>query len=136
MPKVARQPPLPVTCKGLAAVCIIKTKNMKTIDNHFKGRKTYIIGKLIVNGCQSFQIDKLDAVCREFEVPEQMKNEVRELYYKNGEVENWEELAKHEDRKIREAVATQGHCLNTLVNDKSWRVKRQVARQGYMAWIN
>jgi hypothetical protein len=106
-------------------------KTMKIVKNHFEGKTTYIVGKLIINGCQTFTIDKLDAVCQIFKVPEEIKNEVRELYYENGEVENWEKLAKYKNWRIREAVAKQGHCLDILVNDKDYFVREEVARQGY-----
>jgi uncharacterized protein YcgL (UPF0745 family) len=104
---------------------------MIIIKNHFDGKYTYIIGKLIINGCQSITIDKLEEVCKKFKVPENMKKEVMELYYKNGETENWDELAKHEDIKVRAAVAKQGYCLDILVNDECWVIRKEVAKQGY-----
>jgi hypothetical protein len=104
---------------------------MKTIENHFWNKTTYIISKLIVNGYQFFPIDRLDAVFQIFNVPEKMKNQVMELYYENGDVENWEELAKNEDWIIREAVAKQGYGLDILINDRDSLVRLEVARQGY-----
>jgi len=104
---------------------------MKIIENHFEGKNTYIIGKLIKNGCQTFTIDRLDDVCVEYNVGEYEKKEVEKLYYENGENENWEELVKHEDFLVRKLVATQGHCMYVLTMDIDYRVRYEVARQGY-----
>jgi hypothetical protein len=104
---------------------------MIIIKNRFKGKDTYIIGKLINNACQYFTIDEMDEVCKKFGVHGNIKNEVRKLYYENGETENWDELAKHENIKVRAAVAKQGYCLDILVNDECWVIRLAVAKQGF-----
>ena len=78
---------------------------MKKLENHFDGKTTYVVGKLIVNGCQSFEIDKLDEVCEKFEVSNEMKQEVIELYNSNDPNEDWDKLVDDSDWCVRVAVA-------------------------------
>jgi len=104
---------------------------MKKIENHFERKTTYIIGELIVNGCQSFKIDELDKVCKNYKVSDKKKQEVIDLYNSNDPNEDWDSLVGDEDRDVREAVANQGFGLDKLINDEHWIVRLAVANQGF-----
>ena len=42
---------------------------MIIIKNHFNEKDTAIYGDIISNGCQTFNISKLDEICKKFSVP-------------------------------------------------------------------
>ena len=102
------------------------------LKNHFGGRGTYIIGKLIHNGCQTFPIEELERVCQEYDVPKELEEQVRQLYYENLKTpEDWDILVNDGDWRVRLAVAQQGYGLDILINDEDYPVRAAVAKQGY-----
>ena len=102
------------------------------LKNHFDGSGTYIIGKLISNGCQTFPIEELERVCKEYDVPRELEEQVRQLYYENLKTpEDWDILINDEDYPVRVAVAKQGYGLDKLINDEDWIVRVAVAKQRY-----
>ncbi len=102
------------------------------LKNHFDEKDTYIIGKLISNGCQTFPIEELERVCQEYDVPKELEEQVRQLYYQNlNTPEDWDILINDEDWRVRATVAEQGYGLDKLINDSHWRVRVAVAKQGY-----
>ena len=73
------------------------------LKNHFDGNDTYIIGKLISNGCQTFPIEELERVCQEYDVPKELEEQVRQLYYENLKTpEDWDILVNDGDWRVRE----------------------------------
>ena len=102
------------------------------LKNHFDGNDTYIIGKLIHNGCQTFPIEELERVCQEYDVPKELEEQVRQLYYENLKTpEDWDILVNDGDWRVRLAVAQQGYGLDILINDEDYPVRAAVAKQGY-----
>ena len=102
------------------------------LKNHFDGNDTYIIGKLIHNGCQTFPIEELERVCQEYDVPKELEEQVRQLYYQNLKTpEDWDILVNDGDWRVRLAVAQQGYGLDILINDEDYPVRAAVAKQGY-----
>ena len=94
------------------------------LKNHFDGNDTYIIGKLIHNGCQTFPIEELERVCQEYDVPKELGEQVRQLYHENLKTpEDWDKLINDEDWSVRVAVAKQGYGLDKLINDENWEVR-------------
>lgn len=58
-------------------VNIMAARLYTLITEHFEGKTTYIIGDCIINGCQTFHIDELDIVCNSWNVPQDLRDEVR-----------------------------------------------------------
>lgn len=56
---------------------------MIILKKHFNGKDTAIYGDAVSNGCQTFHISELDKVCKEFEVPEKIKQEVIQYHRQN-----------------------------------------------------
>ena len=104
--------------------------NIFTFENHFDEKDTIIVGDYVINGCQNFHISKLDEVCEEFNVPNEMKKQVIEQHSKMT-CENLEEHAKHQNIDVRKSVARQGYALDILINDEDYCVRYAVAEQGY-----
>ena len=100
---------------------------MKIIKNHFNEQHTLFIRDKIINGCQTFTIDEIDKVCREYFVPEDVKQETIKMY--NSDVEH--DLINDDDWKVRLEVAKQGQSLDELVYDEDFYVRKEVAKQGY-----
>ena len=102
------------------------------LKNHFDGSGTYIIGKLIHNGCQTFPIEELERVCQEYDVPKELEEQVRQLYYENLKTpEDWDILVNDGNWRVRASVAKQGYGLDILIKDEHWEVRATVAEQGY-----
>ena len=100
------------------------------LKNHFDGNDTYIIGKLIHNGCQTFPIEELERVCQEYGVPKELEEQVRQLYYENLKTpEDWDILINDSHWVVRVAVAKQGYGLDILINDEDPEVR--VAAKNY-----
>ena len=102
------------------------------LKNHFDKKDTYIIGNLISNGCQTFPIEELERVCKKYNVPENLGEQVRQLYYQNLKTpEDWDIPINDGNWRVRVAVAKQGYGLDILINDKDPEVRVAVAQQGY-----
>ena len=94
------------------------------LKNHFDKKDTYIIGNLISNGCQTFPIEELERVCKKYNVPKELEEQVRQLYYQNLKTpEDWDKLINDEDWRVRATVAQQGYGLDILVNDEDCWVR-------------
>lgn len=57
---------------------------MKILKNHFNQNDTVIYANIVSNGCQTFEIEKLDEICKSFEVPDSIKKEVIEAFEKKS----------------------------------------------------
>ena len=102
------------------------------LKNHFDGNGTYIIGNLISNGCQTFPIEELERVCKKYNVPENLEEQVRQLYHENLKTpEDWDILINDGDWRVRATVARQGYGLDILINDVDLRVRKASVEQGY-----
>ena len=114
-----------------------------TLHNHFEYKPTYIVGNYIINGCQTFHINEIDKVCKEFYVPDRMKNQVLNLHSKIDQSKIESDLKKmielcvkkrrfnDVDRNVRIAIAKQKIALDQLVNDYDHHVRCAVAEHGY-----
>ena len=87
-----------------------KENQMIIIKNHFEGKDTVIYGDVVSNGCQTFNIVDLDKICKRFDVPERIKQEVIKLHRENLEVED-----------------TTLNVLKILKSEKSHTLNRAVA---------
>lgn len=103
---------------------------MITLKNHFGGNVTYIVGKYIINGCQTFHVDASGEVFEKYKVPNQIREEVLKLVNENID-EDFKEAIQRAEVKVRKAVAMQGYGLDVLINDEDWSVRKAVAKQGY-----
>lgn len=56
---------------------------MIILRNHFEGKDIAIYGDVVSNGCQTFYISKLDEVCKEYKVPEEIKQDVLKHHQAN-----------------------------------------------------
>lgn len=101
---------------------------MKIIDNVYEGKSAYILGDLIVCGCQAITLDELDEVAKKYGVTDFKVSEIISLFDLET---NWDEAVSCEDWRVRKAVALQGYGLNVLINDVEWIVRIAVAKQGF-----
>ena len=102
------------------------------LKNHFDEKDTYIIGNLISNGCQTFPIEELERVCKKYNVPKELEEQVRQLYYQNLKTpEDWDIPINDGNWRVRVAVVKQGYGLDILINDEDPEVRVAVAQQGY-----
>ena len=99
---------------------------MKIIDNVYEGKSAYILGNLIVCGCQTISIDELDEVAKKYGVTDFKVSEIISLFDLET---NWDEAIAYEDWRVRRAVAKQGFGLETLINDVEWIVRKEAKRQ-------
>lgn len=105
---------------------------MKILKNHFDNKDTYIVGKLIKNGCQTFEIQDLDFVCFRFGVSDRIKNSCKEAYEENSKTpEDYKALATNPDIYVRALLVLQKQALDILVNDNNWRIRFDVADINY-----
>ena len=110
-----------------------------TLHNHFDNKTTHIVGNYIINGCQRFHISEIDKVCKEFYVPDRMKNQVLDLHSKIDQSKIESDLRTflksdaemHIEQDIKIVIAKQNIGLDVLINDIRSSVRRAVARQGY-----
>lgn len=70
---------------------------MIILKKHFNNQDTAIYANVVSNGCQTFYAEKLDEVCQEFEVPENIKQDViRALAENQGVDDNMDEITRFE----------------------------------------
>ena len=101
---------------------------MREIKNVFNKQSAFIVGELIVCGCQRLRVDELDEAAEKFGVTKYKLNKIKAAL---GSKTNWNEALTHESPTVRKEVARQGFGLDTLVKDKYWMVRYEVAKQGF-----
>lgn len=91
---------------------------MIILKKHFKNKNTVIYGNTVSNGCQTFNINQLDDICKKFEVPEEIKQEVLKAHQENLKVDDMkanilERLQLENNTTINHAVVfgTKNHDL-------------------------
>lgn len=91
---------------------------MIILKKHFNNQDTAIYANVVSNGCQTFYAEKLDEVCQEFEVPENIKQDVLKAFKENQGVDNinediFDQLIKIDNASFSNAVllATQNFVL-------------------------
>lgn len=94
---------LPFTLK------IVRTNNMIIIKNHFNENDTVIYANAISNGCQTFPIEQLDKVCRKFNVPNNIKQDVLKAFKENQGADDinediFDQLIKIDNASLSNAV--------------------------------
>ena len=82
---------------------------MIIIKNHFNENDTVIYANAISNGCQTFPIEQLDKVCRKFNVPNNIKQDVLKAFKENQGVDNinediFDQLIKIDNASLSNAV--------------------------------
>lgn len=104
---------------------------MIILKDNFNGNTTYIVGEYVQNGCQTFHISQIDKVCKNFNVPSSLKQEVVE-YYEGLDVQlSLQESLISDIVEVRALVAKQGYGLEILAKDKYTLVRLEVVKQGY-----
>ena len=91
---------------------------MIILKEHFNGYDTVIYANVVSNGCQTFPIEQLDKVCRKFDVPNNIKQDVLKAFKENQGVDNinediFDQLIKIDNVSLSNAVllATQNFVL-------------------------
>lgn len=75
---------------------------MIILRNHFKHEDTYIVGDVVVNGYQTFHIDRLDDWCIRYNVPEDIKDQVVVAHRgNNGAIPNYDAIMLDENEEVR-----------------------------------
>lgn len=78
-----------------------------------------ILGSEVSNNYGNFATDKIRIV------KELSKEEINQYFE-----DNWEELINDENYRSRISVVRRGFGLDTLIKDKDWEVRKEVARHG------
>ena len=99
---------------------------MKILKNHFNQNDTVIYANIVSNGCQTFEIEKLDEICQEFDVPDSIKKEVIEAFEINRGKDDvtkniFDNLTGVNDKNVYNAVilGTQSKELLNQLSDSS-----------------
>ena len=83
---------------------------MIIIENHFRNEDTAIYANVISNGCQTFPIKQFDKVCKEFNVPNYIRDDVLVAFNQNQGADDvnediFDKLQKLNNRTLNNAVA-------------------------------